>query len=230
MQTWLVTGANRGIGLGFVRHLVSAGHHVIATARDLEAAHDLRQLAQAHAEQLRLVRLDIDDAASRAAFAEALHDAKVDVLINNAGVLLRAGNLGELDGDVLLENLRINAVDVLLTTEAALATLRRGQARTIVHVSSMMGSIADNTSGGHYAYRASKTALNSYTRSLAQDLAGEGFCVVAVHPGWVQTDMGGAGASITVDQSVAGLLQVVQGLAPADNGTFRNWDGRTLAW
>lgn len=230
MKTWLVTGANRGIGLGFVRHLLAAGHRVIATARDLEGADALRQLADNHPAHLRLLTLDIDDAASRAGFAEALQDTAVDVLINNAGVMLRAEDLGALDGDVLLANLRINAVDVLLTTEAALPALRRGAARTVVHVSSMMGSIADNTSGGHYAYRASKTALNSYTRSLALDLAGDGFRVVAVHPGWVQTDMGGAGASITVDQSVTGLLAVINGLEAADNGTFRNWDGRTLAW
>ncbi|MEZ5977482.1 MAG: SDR family oxidoreductase [Planctomycetota bacterium] len=223
-QTWIVTGANRGIGLEFVRRLVERGEDVIATARDPRRADELR------ATGARVQALDIADPASVAAFAKAVADERVDVLVNNAGQGVNSDSLGSIDFEIVRRLFEVNAMGTLRVTEALLPALRNGERKLIVNVTSRMGSIDDNTSGGAYAYRASKAALNMINKCLANDLGREGFTSIVVHPGWVRTDMGGGGAPLSVETSVEGLLQVVDHLDARANGRFFAFDGEEIPW
>jgi NAD(P)-dependent dehydrogenase (short-subunit alcohol dehydrogenase family) len=222
--THIVTGANRGIGLELVRRLAARGDEVIATARRPDAADALR------ATGARVEALDVADDASVARLAANLGDTAVDVLVNNAGQGVGRSALGSLDMDELRRLFEVNALGPLKVTRALLPMLRRGNRKLIANITSRMGSIADNTSGGSYAYRTSKTALNMIHKSLSLDLAAEGFTCVVLHPGWVRTDMGGAGAPLSVGDSVAGMLRVLDELSPSDNGRFLAFDGEELPW
>lgn len=223
-HTYVVTGANRGLGLELARQLAERGETVIATARDLERAQELRAL------DVRAEALDVSDAASVARFAQRLERSRVDVLINNAGVGVGGETLGELDYDRLTRFFEVNALGALRVSEALLPNLRAGERKLVANMTSKMGSIADNTSGGAYAYRASKSALNMLTKSLALDLAPEGFCCVVLHPGWVRTEMGGGSAPLSVSESVAGLLTVLDGLDSSSAGRFFDHAGAELPW
>jgi NAD(P)-dependent dehydrogenase (short-subunit alcohol dehydrogenase family) len=224
----VVTGANRGIGLEFVKQLAARGDEVVATARRPEAADALNALAADSGGEVTVTQLDVTDAGSLAAFVGGL--GAVDLLINNAGVYPRSGGIGELDFDAVAKGFEVNAIAPLRLVDAMLGALREGSEAKIVNVSSQMGSIADNSSGGAYAYRASKAALNMLTRSLAHDLRAEGISAAVIHPGWVQTDMGGPNAKITTEQSVAGMLEQIDALSTENSGSFLNWDGNDLPW
>lgn len=220
----LLTGANRGIGLEFARQLAARGDHVVATCRNPAAASELAEL------DVQVERLDVVDAAGIEHIAELYADRHLDLLINNAGIGVGHRPLGELDYDEMGLYYRTNAVGPLQLTETLLPALRRGEYRTVVSLTSRVGSIRDNTSGGSYAYRASKAALNAITKSLAIDLGEEGFTCVVLHPGWVQTDMGGTSAPLPTQQSVAGMLKVIDGLSPDDSGAFFDYTGESLPW
>ncbi len=220
----VVTGANRGLGLEFARQLAARGDRVIATARDPEAAVELSKLP------VRRERLDVADGASVAAFAAALGGEAVDVLINNAGRGGMRDDFEKLDWDRIGSFFETNSIGPMRVTQALLPHLRRGKGRLVASITSRMGSIDDNSSGGAYGYRASKAALNMFNRSLAHDLAREGFTCVVLHPGWVRTDMGGAGAPLEPPESVAGMLRVLDGLKPGDSGRFINHDGTAIPW
>ena len=224
----VVTGANRGIGLEFVKQLSQQGHHVVATARQPDKAQELQQWAQDH--DVMISQLDVSDAKSVEQFVGQFADKDIDVLINNAGVYPKSGQLGELDWEMFSKGFEVNAIAPIRLSEALLPALKRGQGRKIAQVTSQMGSIADNGSGGHYAYRMSKAALNMGNKSLAQDLGEEGFVCLALHPGWVQTDMGGANAKLTPKQSVEGMIQNIFQSEQDKNGAFLSWDGSTLPW
>ena len=216
----VVTGANRGIGLGLVKLLLSRGDKVTGTARDLASAHALR------ATGARALALDVTAPASVAAFAAALGDEPVDVLVNNAGASARwGGGVEGIDLEVCVQLFRVNALGAIAVTQALLPHVRRGAGRTVLHVTSMMGSIADNTSGGSYAYRMSKAALNMASRSLSVDLRGERISSFVVHPGWVKTDMGGPGATVDVEDCVAGLARLLEGDTMARSGKFFHYLG-----
>lgn len=220
----LITAANRGIGLEFARQLAAAGESVIATARPDADTSDLEQL------DVRLERLDVSDSASVAALVEKLGSEPIDVLINNAGFYPKGGALGELDADSMLEAFNVNSLGALRVTQALLPSLRLGDAKKVVHITSKMGSMSDNGSGGSYAYRMSKAALNMFNTSLAIDLADEGFCCALLHPGWVQTRMGGGGAPITVEESVAGLRNVISSLTSDQSGSFFDYAGERISF
>ncbi|MCA9679016.1 MAG: SDR family oxidoreductase [Kofleriaceae bacterium] len=224
MPSYLVTGATRGIGLELARQLVARGDAVIGTARDPDHADALR------ATGARVEALTVDDPASVAALGARLAGTAIDVLVNNAGIGGHGGGLPDLTAAELHRYLAINAIGPVLVTQALLPSLRAGRLRRIAHVSSLMGSVADNTSGGAYGYRASKAALNMFNRSLAHELGRDGFVCVVLNPGWVQTDMGGARAPLPVAQSVADLLARIDGLTAADSGRFFHHDGRELPW
>ena len=232
-RTVVVTGANRGLGLEFVRQLKRAGDVVIATAREPGGAEELRGLLDGVGD--RLERLDVDSEESARAFAGALHEdgapIGVDLLINNGAVSGHRGGLGELEMAGLAEDLRINAVGPMRVTKHLLGNLRAGEGRQVVSISSQLGSIANADGGSSYGYRASKAALNMLNKHLSVELAGEGFTCLVMHPGWVRTRMGGEGAPLSPEESIAGMLAVIGGATPqTHNGAFVDYRGEVLPW
>jgi NAD(P)-dependent dehydrogenase (short-subunit alcohol dehydrogenase family) len=232
MTTILITGANRGLGLEFARQYAEAGARVLACCREPGRARDLAAIAKVSGGTVSVHRLDVGDPASIAALAKELNGEAIDVLLNNAGVYgdRDRQQLDCVDGTSWEETLRINALGPLLVSKALLANLERGGRKVIALVTSRMGSIADNTSGGAYVYRASKAALNAVGMSLARDLAARGITVVLFHPGWVKTDMGGAGAPIAPKDSIAGMRRLIDKATPKDSGRFLNYDGAAVPW
>jgi NAD(P)-dependent dehydrogenase (short-subunit alcohol dehydrogenase family) len=226
----VVTGANRGIGLELVRQLAARGELVEACARTQSS--ELAALASSH---VRFHPLDVSDAASVRALATALGDASVDIVFNVAGV--SGGprqSLTQMAEDLELRDVAstidVNATGALRVAVALLPHVRRGTLKKLVHVTSGMGSISDNTSGGYYAYRMSKAALNMMSKSLAVDLKAEEIMSFVINPGWVQTAMGGANAPTPVDESVRGILHVIDAATMADSGEFLNWNGSRYPW
>jgi len=226
----VITGANRGIGLEFTRQYLDRGDHVEAVARSPEGAGALAQLASSAGGRLRVHGCDVASDQGARALAASLGEVAVDVLINNAGVMGKMQALDALDHGDMLRTFDINALGPVRVTAALLPHLRRASTRKVAHISSGMGSISDNTSGGAYGYRMSKAALNMACRSMAIDLRGEGFKVVTMNPGWVQTDMGGSGAPTPVATSVGLMIERIDGLTPEQSGLFVDYRGHTWAW
>ena len=224
MATWLVTGASRGLGLEWVRQLRDRKDEVIATARKPESIPELAALgAEVHA-------LDVADPASVAALTKALGSRPIDALVNNAGVGGSGPTIEQLDFGDVMRTMDVNALGPMRVTQAAWGNLLAGRRKLVANITSRMGSIADNGSGGYFAYRASKSALNSLTRTLALDARRAGVTCVLLHPGWVATDMGGREAPLSPQQSVQGMLTVLDRLGPADSGRFLDWSGAELPW
>jgi NAD(P)-dependent dehydrogenase (short-subunit alcohol dehydrogenase family) len=221
MGTVLVIGASRGIGLEFVRQYRRAGARVIATARDDAGLERLKALgAQA-------VKLDVDEVSSVSGLVWQLDGEKIDIALYVAGVLA-GGNAGEApDADMFDRVMRTNVLAPMRVLPQ-LVDLLAPDARLVV-LSSRMGSIGLRTNGDSWLYRASKSAVNSVVKDISFGLQGKAICV-AMHPGWVRTDMGGAGADLDVTQSVSDMRATVAGLRAEHNGTFLNHDGQTLAW
>ncbi len=226
MPTVMITGANRGLGLEFAREYAAEGWTVIATCRDPASASELKAAGKA----VEVHGLDVADFPAIGRLAQTLKGRPIDVLVNNAGVMGSERRLGELDGERWLATLRVNAVAPLLVAQAFLFNLKAGAGKKAVFITSLMGSIADNTSGGYYDYRSSKAALNAAVKSFAIDTASEGITAVVLHPGWVKTDMGGANAPIERAASVGGMRKVIARLKPSDSGHFFNFDGKELPW
>jgi NAD(P)-dependent dehydrogenase (short-subunit alcohol dehydrogenase family) len=225
----LVTGANRGIGLELARQLLSRGDKVDAAVRDPERAAQLRALAPAT--RLRIHRCDVADGASVAALAKALGDTALDVLVNNAGVWGgERQRVGDMDFAEAMRTYEINALGALRVSLAVLPHLRRGAGKKILSITSGMGSIDDNKSGGYLGYRMSKAALNMMAKTLAVDLRADGIASAVINPGWVKTDMGGAGAPTAVGDSARGILAQLDALTLETSGRFLNWRGGTYAW
>lgn len=227
-RTVLITGANRGLGLEFSKQYHAAGWKVIATARHPDEAAELKALG----EGVRIVPLDVTKPGSVAALAATLATTPIDLLINNAGqgVGLEPGSLGALKIDDFDRVLQVNAIGPVRVTQALLPNLRAGAGKTIVGISSGLGSLDWNRSGGFYGYRESKAALQMFMRSLAAELKPEGFICIALIPGWVKTDMGGPDAPLTPQESVAGMRKVLDGLKPEDTGKFWSHDGTIVPW
>lgn len=226
MPTVLVTGANRGIGLEFAKQYAADGWRVHAACRRPDAAGDLKAVAG----DVRIHKLDVSDDRQIAELAQELSGEPLDVLINNAGVMGARTGLGETDTGVWLDTFRINAIAPLHMVECFIDHLERGQQKCIVNLTSRMGSIAENTSGGYYIYRSSKAALNAVTKSLAIDLAPRGIIAVVFHPGWVQTEMGGSSATVSPAQSVGGMRAKIAALTAEDSGSFFSYDGSQIPW
>ena len=228
----VVTGANRGIGLELVRQLARRGDEVEACARNPAEAQALKALAGA---KVRLHRLDVADDKSVSALAQALAGAPIDIVFNVAGVYGGPGqSVRQMAEDLLLADVahtyQVNAIGALRVAVALLPNVRQGAIKKLVHVTSGMGSIDDNTSGGYYAYRMSKAALNMMSRSLAVDLKREGIASYVINPGWVQTDMGGSSAPTRVEDSVEAILREVDRATLADSGEFLDYKGGRLTW
>ena len=225
MSTILITGANRGIGLELTRSFARDGWRVHACCREPDRAKDLRALDGA----VEMHKLDVTDGARVAGLARELEGEAIDILFNNAGVYGPRAGFGKTDYEAWAPVFSVNVFAPLRLAECFVAHVARSERKLILNMSSKMGSIAD-CGGGSVIYRASKAALNMVTKTLSVDLAGQGITVVAFHPGWVQTDMGGRGASITAQESVRGLRRVIGGLAAKDTGGFFNYDGSRLPW
>lgn len=226
MPTVLVTGANRGIGLEFVRQYAVEGWRVHAACRDPEKATELKSIKG----DVRVHRLDVTDERQLTALETSLAGESIDILINNAGIRGLGDSLGSTDVAGWLETLRVNAIAPVRVSERLIANLERGQRKLIVNITSRLGSIAENGSGGSYAYRSSKAALNMAAKSMAVDLKGRGITVVVFHPGWVQTDMGGSGAPVSPPDSVGGMRAKIDKLTAAESGGFFNYDGKPISW
>jgi NAD(P)-dependent dehydrogenase (short-subunit alcohol dehydrogenase family) len=225
MPTVLITGAARGLGLDFVKQYGAKGWRVLACARDPESSALKAVKGDIHRHEL-----EVTDYPAVNALARKLSGEAIDVLINNAGIAgSEATVFGSINPAVWRQTFEVNALAPLMIAQAFAEHVARSQERKLIAISSRLGSITHND-GSRYAYRASKTALNMEWKSLSQDLAGKGVICVVLHPGWVQTDMGGASATLTIDQSVPAMVQVIEGLKPADNGRFLNYDRSEIAW
>lgn len=225
METVLITGTSRGIGLEFVRRYLERGDRVIACCRAPDKAAGLGDLA---CPALTVLALDVARPDAAAALADRLAGESISLFVNNAGIYGQGQSLDKVDPQEWLDVFQTNTIAPLLLTRAILPLMRRPG--KLVYLSSKMGSIAENTSGGTYVYRSSKTALNQVVRSLVIDLAAEDLRVAALHPGWVRTDMGGPNALIDTMTSVQGLMAVIDGLTPEGSGGFYNYDGQQLPW
>ena len=230
MATVLITGANRGIGLEFVKQYLARGENVIGTCRDIEAAEALAQLS-ANNENLQLLELDVANDESLMAFPAQLVNSPIDIFINNAGVYgPRNSVFNNVDAENWLPVLRVNTIAPMLLTQRIIENLKQGEGKKLLYVTSKMGSIDDNNGGGSYVYRSSKAALNAVVKSIAVDLGGAGFDVAVLHPGWVRTDMGGPNGLIDTETSVVGMISVIDNLNSGNTGSFFNYDGTIIPW
>jgi NAD(P)-dependent dehydrogenase (short-subunit alcohol dehydrogenase family) len=230
---YLLTGANRGLGLGLTRLWLEAGHEVIALAREPESSEGLRELASRHGERLLWRACDVADDSSVEAAREAVaaHCGALDLLLNNAGVYGPKGDsLDSLDFEQVRRVFEVNTLGALRVTRAFRPLLARGRRPRALLMSSLMGSIADNGSGSSWAYRMSKAALNMAGRNLAHELSAEGIVTAVLHPGWVRTDMGGAGAPLGVEEAVAEMAATMERLGPEQDGCFLDRQGAPLPW
>lgn len=220
-QTYLVTGTNRGIGLEYCRQLKQQGHQVIAVCRSpSEELKDLGVQIEAN--------VDLTDAAAVEALVTKLEGKQIDVLINNAGIVERIA-LDNLDFDSIRRQFEVNALAPLRFTSKLLPNLTNGS--KVILMTSRMGSIGDNTSGGSYGYRMSKVALSMAGKSLAHDLKPRRIAVAILHPGLVKTRMTGfSDSGITPETSVKGLLARIEELSLANTGTFWHSNGEILPW
>lgn len=217
----LITGSSRGIGSALVRQALSKGHAVFAVARDTT---NLRPLQAEFASSLKLIEANISQPEGIAMVVKEMHRAgKLDVLINNAGVFRK-----EETAEAFSESFHVNAATPFLVTKALLPLLAQSNTPKVVQITSLMGSIADNSSGGSYAYRASKSALNMITKSFAVDHPQISF--VVIHPGWVKTDMGGAEAPLEITDSASGIWNVIDTFSTKESGGFKDFKSRDLSW
>ena len=239
MPTILLTGANRGLGLEFVRQYDEDGWRVHACARDPEAAAELNALAEKAAGRISVHALDIADLKSIDTLAQRLSGTPIDVLLNCAGWMgsrsfardgISVQQFGASDYDEWETVFRVNAFAPMKMAEAFISNVEAGEQKKIVSLTTIMSSMAKNKIGGFYQYRASKAALNAVMRSLAIDLGKRGIVAIPVHPGWVRTDMGGPKADIDAQTSVSGMRKLIAGLKPEDSGKFWMYDGTELPW
>jgi NAD(P)-dependent dehydrogenase (short-subunit alcohol dehydrogenase family) len=234
MRRVLITGSNRGLGLEFVRQCLARGDRVFAGCRDPRNAADLAMLSVAHPQHLVILTLDVTDEESIGSVVEAvrLQVDGLDLLINNAGTYPRGETPTTLNAETMLQAFRLNSVAPMMVAQRCLDLLRAGNQPSIVNISSKMGSLwwKEREGGSDYSYCSSKAALNMLSRTLAFDLRSEGIIVVALNPGWVQTDMGGGSADLTPAESVRGMLDVIARLTKADTSKFLTWEGQEHPW
>ncbi|MEM9242868.1 MAG: SDR family oxidoreductase [Pseudomonadota bacterium] len=230
-KTACVIGANRGIGLGFVEQLLEQGYQVIATCRHPAKAKALNKLMNKSV-LLEIYPLEVTDDKALEAFAKQLDGRAIDRLIINAGT---AGKIGVRHGNPIKRNnlqqvFNVNAISAIKIADRLIDLVSASNEKLLIAISSIMGSISDNTSGGSYAYRASKTALNAMIYSFALDVRGEGIHTLLFYPGWVKTDMGGPNALIDVATSVSGMLNMMENAREYATGSFLDYAGAKMDW
>jgi len=235
MPTVLVTGANRGIGLEFVRQYAADGWMVFATCRKSESAHDLKDIPG----NVRIFSMDITDENQIMTVANELRSETIDVLINNAaipGPRESVATFGKINITAWIEVMRVNTMSPLKVVEYFINNVKVSKKKMIVFISSRAGSIAErgqlvrHRQGGSYIFRTSKTALNSVARSLAFDLGSENIGVLVLHPGWVRTENGGPDADVDPKTSVAGMRCIIEQFKPNGEAIFRTYDDQVIPW
>lgn len=231
MPTILITGANRGLGLEFARQYLTEGCAVIAACRNPDKAQALQQLARDCKGELTVIELDVAESARVKQAAARLPPTVIDILVNCAGVIGTHGqSIGSLDYDDWRQVLEVNVMGPARVSEAFLERVAQSDRRLIITITSGMGSLADNTSGGSIPYRTSKAAVNMLMRTAAIDLKSRRITCVVVNPGWVKTDMGGPNAKLSPEESVGAMRRLIAKLGPKDSGRFYNFDGREYPW
>lgn len=225
-----VSGANRGLGFEMTRQLLARGDRVVAACRQPGRALALTRLAGEHPGRLQVLPLDLADARSIAELARqvAALDLDLELVVNNAGVLVEGERFGAIEAAPLRDSLAVNVEGPFLLTQALNAEIADGA--KVVNLSSTLGSIARTDSLYSPSYAISKAALNMATRLLAIALGERGVIVVAISPGWVRTDMGGARAPLAPEASVASMLRVIDHLKSSDNGRFLSQNGESIPW
>jgi NAD(P)-dependent dehydrogenase (short-subunit alcohol dehydrogenase family) len=222
--TVLVTGAGRGLGLEFARQYAADGWRVLACCRSPKDAPELKKLkVDVHA-------LDVASQDSIHQLADALKGTPIDVLINNAGLHGDRRPFGETDVDLWKAIFAVNTIAPYQVLSALLENVIAGTQKKVVNISSKVGSIGDGPGGGNYAYRSSKTALNMVMVNAAHELKNHGITILLIHPGWVQTDMGGPTAPVTIEQSITGVRRIIDKATPAESGHFYDYTGRQIPW
>lgn len=230
MATVLITGTNRGIGLEFVKQFLTREDTVLATCRDMGSATELRQLKN-DTRKLHIFELDVSSQKSMEDLTLQLAGHAIDIFINNAGVYgPRDSTFGKVSANEWAKVLQVNAKAPMILTQLLIDNLRDGSDKKLLYITSKMGSIDDNKGGGSYVYRSSKAALNAVVKSISVDLRDSGFSVAVLHPGWVQTDMGGPNALIAVTTSVSKMIDVIDNLNFHNSGSFFNYDGGIIPW
>ena len=225
MKTVLVTGANRGLGLELARQYATDGWSVVATVREPDQATDLKNLAG----NIRIESLELRDFQDIDAFADRFGAGPLDLLIANAGTWGPEQIERATDAEGWIDSFRVNTVGPVLLARSLLANVTAAHGKLIA-ITSKMGSIDDNGTGGYIAYRSSKAALNAAWKSLAIDVADQGVLAAVLHPGWVQTRMGGASAPLMPEQSVTGMRRTIDMLDARQSGGFFKYDGTTIPW
>jgi len=227
---FVVTGANRGIGLELARQIVARGDEADAGARDPEHAEQLLGLARAHPPRLRVHALDVSDDPSVRRFAAALAPGAVDVVINNAGVIGKWQRVEDFDAQDAIHTFDVNTLGAIRVSVALLDRVRASSGKKLVAITSGMGSIGDNSTGGAWAYRMSKAALNMAFKNFALELRRDGISCAVINPGWVKTEMGGAGATTPVEESGEDILRVIDRLSLDESGSFFDRKGTKFEW
>jgi NAD(P)-dependent dehydrogenase (short-subunit alcohol dehydrogenase family) len=228
--TILITGANRGIGLKLSEQFAEDGWQVLACCRNPADAGELQALSD-RGLAIEIHALDVTNYEQMAALVDQLGNRPIDILLSNAGIYGSKGaSFGEIDAEEWRQVLEVNTIAPLMLAQALVEQVAASQQKLVAVISSKVGSIADNTSGGSYIYRSSKTAVNQVVKCLSIDLADREISVISLHPGWVQTEMGGPNAEISTDESVSGLKGILQTAGLAQSGQFIEYDGSSIPW
>ncbi|KAJ8920339.1 hypothetical protein NQ315_012001 [Exocentrus adspersus] len=247
MKSILITGCNRGLGLGLIKCLVKDTNSpkiIIATCRNKNKAQELTSIAETN-KNVHILELDVTKTDSFECFAgevsKIVDENGLNVLFNNAGYSPKSTRISAVKAEQMMETYAVNTVGPLMLTKALLPLLKKaadanqdqplGSSRcAVINMTSMLGSMSMNDVGGLYPYRCSKAAINMATKSLSIDLKSDGILATCVHPGWVKTDMGGSNAPMDVETSVTGMVRLVKDLSEVHNGQFYQWDGKKLEW
>jgi short-subunit dehydrogenase len=228
MSTVLITGSNRGLGYEFVKQYSENGFNVLACCRNKNNAKELEELSIT-SNKIKVYELDVGNVKAIKSLSQQLQNEKIDVLINNAGIY-RSSTVGNINYDEWVESFKINTIAPYQIIENFLNQIINSDLKKVVSVTSKMGSIDDNTSGGSYIYRSSKTALNSMMKCLTHDLKNQGVATLTLHPGWVRTDMGGPGGWIDSFESVQGMIKQIDKLTIDDSGKYLDYAGKSINW
>ncbi len=228
----LITGANRGIGLEFVRQFAARGERVFATCRQPAEAIELQDLKAQNPDLVSITALDVTNPSSIVDSHNTIstQTETLDLLINNSGINIDDGSFGALDLDTMQSILTVNSIAPMLVTQQYLDLVKAGSKPKIINVSSVNGSLTNLVTTGYYSYSASKAALNMYSLRLSHDLKDTGVIVIILHPGWVKTAMGGPNATIAPEDSIKSMLQFVDTLTLDKSGCYYDYTGRTIPW